>query len=213
MSNFSNRQEKIRQQRRRQILKAAFEIFSKKGYNATKVSDIAAQAGVSQGTIYWYFDSKQDLLTQSLVSFFDEMSQGMIESLDQLPTASEKMRSLADTLEGFIRSAEGLFIVFLEFWASSSQRDEVGKIWSDILVQYKDFLSNIIQVGIQSGEFRPADADSLVWAMMAAYDGLAAYDMFIPGLNIASISRTFMDTILEGLLIEKPGEDDDVEGA
>jgi AcrR family transcriptional regulator len=213
MSDSSNRQEKIREQRRSQILKAAFEIFSKKGYNATKVSEVAARAGVSQGTIYWYFDSKEDLLTQSLISFFEEMSQGMIESLDQFPTATEKLRSLADTLENFIRSAEGLFIIFLEFWASSSQREEVGKIWSDILVQYKDFLSNIIQEGIQNGEFRPVDAEGLVWAVMAAYDGLAAYDMFIPGLNIASISHTFMDTILEGLLVEKTGEGDDSAGA
>jgi hypothetical protein len=45
---------------------------------------------------------------------------------------------------------------------------------------------------------------------MATYDGLAAYDMFIQGLNISNISRTFIDTILDGLLIDNPGEDDDI---
>jgi AcrR family transcriptional regulator len=207
METSSNRQQKIREQRRRQILETAFEIFSKKGYNATKVSDIAAQAGVSQGTIYWYFDSKEDLLTQSLLSFFEDMSHSMVESLERFPTAMEKLRSLADILENFIKSAEGLFIIFLEFWASSSQREEVGKIWTDILVQYKDFLSNIIHEGIQNGEFKPVDADGLVWAVMATYDGLAAYDMFIQGLNISNISRTFIDTILNGLLIDNPREE------
>jgi AcrR family transcriptional regulator len=210
METSSNRQQKTREQRRRQILETAFEIFSKKGYNATKVSDIAERAGVSQGTIYWYFDSKEDLLTQSLLSFFDQMSQGMIESLEQFPSATQKLRSLADILDSFIKSAEGLFIIFLEFWASSSQREQVGKIWTDILVQYKDFLSNIIHEGIQNGEFKPVDADGLVWAVMATYDGLAAYDMFIQGLNISNISRTFIDTILDGLLIDNPGEDDDI---
>jgi AcrR family transcriptional regulator len=181
-------------------------VFSQKGFNAAKVSDVAARAGVSQGTIYWYFDSKEDLLTQAFLSFFDDFGQGTMLALERLSTASEKLRALGHSLEGFVASAEGLFTLFLEFWASSPHRQDVGQIWTDMLVEYKDLVAGIIEEGIRDGEFKPLDAEQLAWAMVAAYDGLAAYDMFLPGLDLAQISRTLVETLLTGLGADKPGE-------
>jgi hypothetical protein len=47
------------------------------------------------------------------------------------------------------------------------------------------------------------DAERLVWALLAAYDGLAAYDMFLPGLDLAEISDVFVETLLSGLMVEQ----------
>jgi AcrR family transcriptional regulator len=206
MTEAPSKREQLRQERRRQILDAALAVFSQKGFNAANVSDVAAQAGVSQGTIYWYFESKEELLTQALLSFFDDFGQGITQALDQCPTASARLRALGRAMVDFAASAEGLFTLFLEFWASSPRRQEVGQMWTGLLVEYKDLVAGIIREGVRSGEFKPVDAEQLVWAMMAAYDGLAAYDMFLPDLDLARTSHTFVETLLKGLQVEEPGE-------
>ncbi|MGD8626860.1 MAG: transcriptional regulator, partial [Anaerolineae bacterium] len=59
-----------------------------------------------------------------------------------------------------------------------------------------------IDEGVRRGEFKPVDAEALVWALLAAYDGLAAYDMFLPDLDLKRVSRTFVDTLLNGLIAD-----------
>jgi AcrR family transcriptional regulator len=51
MAEETSRRQLVRKERRKQILEAALAVFSRKGYNAANVSDVAAEAGVSQGTI------------------------------------------------------------------------------------------------------------------------------------------------------------------
>jgi AcrR family transcriptional regulator len=203
MTDAPSKREQLRQERRRQILDAALAVFSQKGFNAANVSDVAAHAGVSQGTIYWYFESKEELLSEALLSFFDDFGQGMVQALVDCSTASEKLRALGQAMVDFAESAGGLFTLFLEFWASSLRRQDVGEIWTNVLVEYKDLVAGIIEEGVRSGEFRPVDAEPLVWAMMAAYDGLAAYDTFLPDLDLAEISHTFVETLLNGLRIRE----------
>jgi hypothetical protein len=52
---------------------------------------------------------------------------------------------------------------------------------------------------MDSGEFRPVDAEALVWAVMAAYDGLAAYLLLMPDLDLMQVSHTFIEILIRGL--------------
>ena len=201
MAQAVSKREQLRGERRRQILAAALAVFAEKGFNAANVSDVAARAGVSQGTIYWYFDSKDELLTQALRSFFDDFGQGTVGAVAQCPTAADKLRALGRAMVDFAAQAAGLFALFLEYWASSPRREEAGRLWTGVLVEYKDLVVGIIKEGIGNGEFKPVDAESLVWAMMAAYDGLAAYVMLMPDLDLARISQAFVETLLTGLQV------------
>jgi AcrR family transcriptional regulator len=205
MTETPTKREQLRQERRQQILEAALAVFSQKGFNAANVSDVAAQAGVSQGTIYWYFESKDELLTQALLFFFEDFGQGTVEALGQCPTAADKLRALGHVIVDMAAGIEGLFTLFLEYWASSPRREEAGRLWMDLLVEYKDLIVQIIEEGVENGEFRPVDAESLVWAVMAAYDGLAAYVMFVPDLDLGRISQVFVETLLKGLEVVSQG--------
>jgi TetR/AcrR family fatty acid metabolism transcriptional regulator len=198
-----SKREQLRQERRRQILEAALAVFTQKGYHNTNVSDVAAQAGVSQGTIYWYFESKEALFQATILLAFADFGETALGGLDQYSTATEKLYAMVRAMEEFSDVAEGIFMLFLGYWASSDRREESAQIWIDLLRQYKDVVVAVIQEGIDSGEFRPVDAEALVWALLAAYDGLAAYDMFLPDLDLKRVSRAFVDAILTGLLMGK----------
>jgi AcrR family transcriptional regulator len=208
MTESPSKRELQREERRSQILDAALTVFSSKGFHATNVSDVAAQAGVSQGTIYWYFDSKEELFTAAMLSVFADFGQEALASLEVCETASEKLRALGRGMEGFLGRVEGIFIMFLGYWASSSSREEAGRFWVDVLVDYKDMIVDIIEEGVGNSEFRPVDAEALVWALMAAYDGLAAYMMLMPDIDVGRVSRALVETLLTGLTggsAENPG--------
>lgn len=199
MTEAPSKRELQREERRGQILDAALTVFSQKGYHATNVSDVAAQAGVSQGTIYWYFESKEELFTAAMLSVFTDLGQETVASLEAYETASEKLRALGRRMEGFVDGLEGILVMFLGYWASSPSRDQVGQFWVDLLVEYKNIVVGIIEEGVQSGEFRPVDAEALVWALMSAYDGLAAYTMLMPDIDVRRVSQALVETLLDGL--------------
>ncbi|MGD8626506.1 MAG: TetR/AcrR family transcriptional regulator, partial [Anaerolineae bacterium] len=142
-----SKREQLRQERRRQILEAALAVFTQKGYHATNVSDVAAQAGVSQGTIYWYFESKDELFQAAILLAFEDFGEAALGSLDQYPTATEKLTAMARAMEQFADVAEGIFMLFLSYWASSEQREESAQIWIELLQEYKGVVVAVIDEG------------------------------------------------------------------
>jgi AcrR family transcriptional regulator len=203
MSEAASKREQLRQERREQILEAALTVFGQKGFHAANVSDVAAQAGVSQGTIYWYFDSKEELLTAALLSFFGDFEEEMLSGLQAEASAEAKLRALGRQMEAFAAGAQGLFPLFVEYWASSQERTESAQLWAGLLTEFKDVLVAVIQEGVEAGEFALVDADGLVWAMMAAYDGLAAYTLLVPDIDLAASSQALVDTLIAGLQSER----------
>jgi AcrR family transcriptional regulator len=200
MTDAPSKRELLREERRHQILDAALAVFAQKGFHAANVSDVAAQAGVSQGTIYWYFKSKDELLTAAVLSFFENFEQEAVAPLARCATAVEKLRTLGRSMVHFVESAQGVLTLFLEYWASSTHRVEAGQSWVDLLVAYKGAIVDLVEQAIETGEFKPVDAESLAWALMAAYDGLAVYTMLMPDLDLDRASQAFVEVLLNGLV-------------
>ncbi len=202
MAEAPSKREQVREERRQQILEAALNVFSQKGFHAANVSDVAAQAGVSQGTIYWYFESKDDLFQAALLSVFEEFGANTMAPLAEYGTATDKLLSLAESMVSFAEIAEGLFMLFLGYWASSDRQEENAQIWMDLLTEYNNVVAGIVEEGVRGGEFKPVDADALVWALLAAYDGLAAYAAFMPDMDLKRVNKALIGTLLEGLLAD-----------
>jgi AcrR family transcriptional regulator len=192
----------MREERRSQILASALAVFSQKGFHVSSVSDVAAHAGVSQGTIYWYFDSKEELFDAAILEYFADFGTEMTSALEGGGTASEKLRALAKNMDRFVAEAQQVLVAFLSYWASGQGQQKSAQLWIEVLQEYADYMVTVIEEGISTGEFKEVDARGLVWAMSAAYDGLAAYAMFIPEIDVERVSAAFVDTLLQGLQVE-----------
>jgi TetR/AcrR family transcriptional regulator, fatty acid metabolism regulator protein len=84
-----------RKQQREKILDAAFEVFGSKGYYEAKMIDIAKLAGVSKGTLYLYFSSKESLYIAVNNRSFDEFLYHAKRRTDECQTFHEKLYSIA----------------------------------------------------------------------------------------------------------------------
>ena len=204
MPSDSDSSTERRARKRSDIIQAALACFTRKGYNKTTMDDIVAESGLSKGSLYWYFKSKDELFTETVMSVLTNIGQDIWSAIEQCSTASEKLRAFVQITVEFSERIEGFLGLFLEFWASSPNRDRAGQVWLGVLAQYKDLFVEIIEQGIRDGEFKPVDAEQLAWAMMAAYDGLAVYVELMPDMiDVGRVSEVFVEMLLGGLAVDE----------
>ncbi len=105
--------ERMRAESRAQILAAAGQLFAGQGFFNTKISDIARQAGMSQGNLYWYFPSKDEVLKAILQEGFEGYDQILagVESMEG--SGREKLDALVlQSVAGF-STLEPFFTILL----------------------------------------------------------------------------------------------------
>jgi AcrR family transcriptional regulator len=93
----------MRAQSRTALLDAARKLFAEQGYFNCKVSDIAREAGMSQGNVYWYFSGKEELLKAVLADGFETLGAVLAGAAAHQGTAAEKFDFLIDGVLSFAR--------------------------------------------------------------------------------------------------------------
>ncbi|MBL8513227.1 MAG: TetR/AcrR family transcriptional regulator [Betaproteobacteria bacterium] len=138
-----------------ELVDAALDLFIEKGFAATRLEDVAKRAGVSKGTLYLYFDSKEDLLKAAIREGY-----------------AEPLRHGEQVLATFQGSSADLLRMILKMWweevgatkqagltklviGESQNFPELARFYHDEVIQRAHKLvSGAIDRGIQSGEFR-----------------------------------------------------------
>ena len=149
--------------RPQELTAAALELFVEKGFAATRLDEIAARAGVSKGTLYLYFDSKEDLfkavIREGLLPLLAEGE----ELMASMPgPASELFRAIV--LRWWEIVGEGPIggIPKLIF-AEARNFPEIARFYADEVIERgKRLFVAVFRRGIDSGEFRPFDPQALV---------------------------------------------------
>lgn len=162
-------------ERRRQILAAARKVFSHKGYEATRMADVAVAAGVGKGTLYEHFQGKEDLFTTLILVVLRES----LEALSAATRAEEADVALAETIDFAVRTALDehldLYRLFYDFWGvSPASRRKVRDPLRACAASFRDLIAGIVRRGQLSGRFRTdLDPEYFARALMAAVDGMS----------------------------------------
>ena len=135
------------------IIEAATRVFARKGFFQAKVSDIAREAGVADGTIYLYFDNKDDIL----ISLFEEQMKvvldNMIRKLSRETDPVKKLQQFALTHLSLIEENKNVAeIIQVELRQSSRFMKEYK---NERFAQYLDLIGDIIREGQEKGVFGP----------------------------------------------------------
>ncbi|PKR79231.1 TetR family transcriptional regulator [Halalkalibacillus sediminis] len=135
----------------KQILDAAVEVIAENGYHASQVSKIAKKAGVADGTIYLYFDNKEDIL----VSLFQEKMGQFIERIesviDENDTADEKLYALIEM--HFRQLAENHHLAIVTQLELRQSNKNLRMKINDVLKGYLALVDNILTQGMEEGTF------------------------------------------------------------
>lgn len=163
----------VSEERKSQIVEAALVVFTRHGINGARMEDIAREVGLSKGTLYWYFDSKESLVFSMLEYLFGEYFQSVITDIPKVEgTVAERLTFLAEELVRYSQEMADLWPVSYEIYAWALREDSVREQVKQYFDASRDILSELIRQGIERGEFRPVDPEETALQIVAFNEGL-----------------------------------------
>ncbi len=168
----------VKNNSKKEILKAAMKIFVVNGYSDTKMDDIALGAGLSKGAVYHHFKSKNELFL-SLIDFWEDSFLPKFYSKNyQNVSASNVLKELAYEIALNFKNKKYLFLAELELWAlanrDSKVRERTKKLYNKIL----NHLENIFKKAILDGEYKNIDPGMAAMAVMTSMQGVIWFSIF-----------------------------------
>ena len=150
------KRKKEKENKRNNILKAARKLFFDNGFKAVTVDNIAAKAAVSKGSIYLYFDSKEEIYAQVLVADNIERHKELLEFNTKEAPAEELLFQYAQHyVDDFFNNKE-LFRILMTFMLQTEQMNLTPQQNAELIRTTNEnikFISGILQKGIDSGDF------------------------------------------------------------
>ncbi|RIX51058.1 TetR/AcrR family transcriptional regulator [Paenibacillus nanensis] len=195
--NFKQKQTEITKAR---LLATAFAIFSQRGYHAASIEDIAAEAGISKANIYYHFKSKEGLFLALLDQHEVEWKKLWEEKRKSCDTVGEMLgqmieASLTRGCHHPLSRAASEFTV--EAWCNS----EEGKLRiAEKTEEQRRLFNDLIQTGIQSGEFDPRiNSVQVSFVLESLLRGMSEMVRQMEIQEALTLYRSALDVFLHGI--------------
>lgn len=190
-----------------EILEATFQVFLHKGYDGTRIEDVAARLGVTKGTIYFYFVTKEDLFSAMVQNFSQALFADLTTFTERLegPASSRLQAFIAFLYRSVSMSPKGLAL--LRFLIAEGNRfpaliDAHRRHFVEPLFEQCRLL---ISAGVASGEFRPAGANQLPDIILGPIMALAMTMLTVGEsrpVDIEQYINLHCDLLMNGLMNE-----------
>ncbi|HKU94740.1 MAG TPA: TetR/AcrR family transcriptional regulator [Vineibacter sp.] len=184
-----------RQRRRADILRAAADLFGRRGYGGVQVDDVARAAGVGKPTLYRYFASKEELFLQ----VFGDALEGLEADLEAIRGRETSQRAALCAMVERLVDVLGQQMVSLR--VLTGEQPELADRWRMLFRgrrrPIQDALRGVIAAGISSGEFRAVDPDVLPALLLGMIRGGL---MGVPDASRTRLARSAVELVLHGCL-------------
>lgn len=125
-------------ERRQQLLEAAFTLFMKKGYQATTTDDIARSVGLTKGALYFHFKNKDELLLEVVRGIGDQIMEA-IRAIPEAEATPSRIFKVMITGRGKLPTSD--FACYLDFWGQATKRKKVRKFLQEMFDQYDQLVT------------------------------------------------------------------------
>jgi AcrR family transcriptional regulator len=202
------KKEKGKESRRNTILKAARRLFLDRGFKAVTVDSIAAKSEVSKGSIYLCFDSKEEIYTQILIADNIALNERIRNFSSVEASASQLLQEFSRIYVDYFLNDKELFRILMTFMMQTGQMHLTDKQSNELIRSTNENIkpiSEIIQKGIDSGEFFPIknirQIQNAIWGML---NGVISLYLFTGNPikrmeRIHSTIQNSLDVIIKGL--------------
>jgi len=196
-----------KEEKKARILEASIKVLAEKGWNKTKISDIAKAADIGKGTVYEYFRSKDEVFAASFKHFMAQAENIVAKRLSSIEDPLERLWayffSWADILES--EYVEYLEIV-LDFWAEGIRNKE-GFSSVDLMDFYynnRTIIENLLEECIAQDKIKSVDTKIVASIIIGSLDGLMI--QWIMDRSVFDLKEAVLSTarlLIDGLKKEK----------
>ena len=186
-----------REQRRKQLIKATIKCIARNGIGSTSIGDVATEAGLSQGIVNLHFESKDNLLNETLRYIADEYKDRFNTTLEKSgPGAAEKLLALVELdLRPSIIDRQKIGVWFA-FWGEVKSRPAYRKICDERDQYYDDIIEGLCTTIIAEGAYKGFSATTVAISLNSITNGMWLSSLISP----KSFDRNKALTALHDLL-------------
>ena len=161
--------------KREQILNAVVTVFSTRGYRATLVDEIAREAGVAKGTLYLYFQSKEQMYMEALRENIEKLHALTVARMEEASSTWDKIKALIAVRLEFGKAHKKFLRIYLsEFAVSYAARGKSSERLRTLVQKESELLQRVFEKGIRAGEVRAAPPEQLVAILQDIVRGIMA---------------------------------------
>lgn len=190
-----------KEKKRKEIMDAAIVVFSRTGYHRTKIKDVADEAGVGKGTVYEYFDSKEDLFLCMCEYLYEQFLTSQQSAMKAVPDPEQAVRTLITSTIENAPMWTALIYLNIDAWSEMDRKgkeDKLRRFMAGMFKRLTEVVSEPIRRGQKSGAFKDFDAVLVSQILLATLDGL----MFQLLINKNMFDLTEMADTLSGVVLE-----------
>ena len=208
----SHTRHRRKEARPQELLDAALSLFAEKGFAASRADEVAQRAGVSKGTLYLYYPSKEELfkavVRHNLSSLIAEGEEAA-NSFDG--SSSDLLAYLLNTWWDRVGNTPAACIHKIML-AEVRNFPELAQFYNDeVIIPADRLFSGCVQRGIERGEFRPMPLHEVALALMAPLIFMAVHrhsfgacPVHGPDMDPTLVLNTHLDLVLRGLQVRTP---------
>jgi len=185
------------QRRRQEIVDASAKVFAARGYHATSTAELCEANGIGKGALYYYIDSKEELLAAIHDRVMDEVVLGAGRADLAGGTPPQRLATLGEELLDVIfRFPDHVWVFLHDFPALTGKNAE---LFRQRRRAYERRVEAVFRAGVESGDFRPLDTRLAVTAWLGmhnyTYLGLRAGEHF----SVKDAAKSFADIFTWGI--------------
>lgn len=169
----SPRRTASRAARRQQLIDATMKCIARKGMSSTTLSDVAQEAGLSQGIVNLHFESKENLLTETLASLAGEYREKFDKALENSgPGPADKLQAI---MEHDLRPSicnRGKLAIWFAFWGEVKSRPTYQRMCAEWDQRYDDVVADLCEQLIAEGKYTNISAQSVTYTIASMINGL-----------------------------------------
>lgn len=181
-----------RVRRREDILGAAVRVFARKGFAASRVEDVAAEAGIAKGSVYLYFDSR-DALLAGVFDSYRARSEAVLAAVGEGP-ALERLARLVGGVVDMLAAHREHARVLLDVWGSAPSLDMAA-----VYRQYREAISALLSQARAEGALRSDVSEHHATLIVAAIEGCLLQWLADDQVPLTELAKPIIELTVEGI--------------
>jgi AcrR family transcriptional regulator len=177
------------------LAESAFQLFSRHGVKQVNLDQVAGNAGVTKGSLYWHFRSKHDVVKAACLHYYGSYHRRMNEEISPIVDPLER---LEHTLRYAVRTClldAGNRIFTMEVFTMSVHDEDIRRGWQQFYDSVRSFYVGLVKSAIVAGELQVEDPEQAVNVMLATMEGIKLRALFEPEICTAVEENRIVDSL------------------
>jgi AcrR family transcriptional regulator len=163
----------VEAERKQEILGAACTMVSEVGFKSLRVSDVAKLAGISTGSVHYYFDTKRDLMHAAFEWNFERSIERRRDLLEGSEAPAKRLRSFIESYLPADPTTVSAWRVWAELWVEALHDPDLQELNERVYGEWRRTVAAIIRDGQDRGDFRAGGPVLMANGLVGMIDGLS----------------------------------------